>query len=115
MLCKGTRRSSFTCVSEEARRSYPAMFEEEARNSNTSAQRLQALSTDPCLRIIIAGNPATPAGLLEHLAQDQDEGVRQAVTGNANTPWQTLEHLAEAFPHEFLSNPVLPLHLLAHP
>ncbi|HET8846507.1 MAG TPA: hypothetical protein VFN35_33900 [Ktedonobacteraceae bacterium] len=87
----------------------------EAANPATSAQRLEALSTNPFLRRIVAGNPAASALLLERLAQDQDEAVCQAVASNPNTPWKTLEALAEAFPQAFLHNPVGLWYLLGQP
>lgn len=89
--------------------------QEEARNPATHLQRLETLCTDSALRILVAGNPAAPLHLLEILAQDQDEVVRQAVASNPNTPWKTLEELAWEFPKEFLHNPAGSLQMLAHP
>lgn len=91
------------------------MSQEETSNLTTSAQHLESLCADPGQRITVANNPATPANLLERLAHDQDGQVRQAVAGNPNTPWRTLEHLAWEFPHEFLTNPVAPLQIIAYP
>lgn len=50
-----------------------------------------------------------------HLAQDRNSQVRQAVASNPNTPWPILEHLAWMFPHSYLSNPISPLQMMAHP
>lgn len=66
-------------------------------------------------QLMVASNPATSAYLLEDLAEHQDKEVRRAVASNPNTPWWTLEHLAEEFPQAFLSNPVAPLQIVAHP
>src|SRR4051812_1083296 len=91
------------------------LWQEEAGDPKTSAQRLETLSTDMSLRRIVVSNPAAPASLLVQLAQDQDVQVRQAVASNPNTPWQTLEYLAKEFPYEFLHNPIMAFHLLANP
>lgn len=66
-------------------------------------------------QLMLASNPATSAHLLENLAEDQDEEVRRAVASNPNTPWQVLMQLAWEFPQAFLSNPVAPLQIVAHP
>lgn len=95
---------------EEAHHSH----EEEASNPATTTERLEALSNDPSLQAIVAGNPATPTYLLERFSRDQDAQVREKVASNPNTPWRTLEQLAWEFPHEFLSNPVVPLQMMAH-
>lgn len=87
----------------------------EASDPATSVQRLEELCTDPHLRVIVAGNPSTPANLLATLARHQNEKVRQAVSGNANTPWLVLEQLAWEFPRAFLTNPAGQFYLTKHP
>lgn len=86
-----------------------------AGDPQTSAQQLEALSQDLRLRILVAGNPASPTHLLEELAHDQGIQVRANVAGNPNTSWPTLEALAWEFPHAFLHNPVGPLQMIANP
>ncbi|HET8840987.1 MAG TPA: hypothetical protein VFN35_05935, partial [Ktedonobacteraceae bacterium] len=80
-----------------------------------SVQRLESLRDASAWRLMVASHPAAPTALLECLAQDQGEQVRQAVAGNPNTPWHILEHLAPEFPRAFLHNPVGPVQILAHP
>src|SRR4051812_555878 len=92
----------------------PILQQQEAGNPSTSAERLTELSAYPELRILVVGNPAAPASLLEHLAHDQDAQVREKVASNPNTPWQILEHLAWEFPSAFLHNPLGPIQILAH-
>lgn len=87
----------------------------EAGNPTTNARRLKTLSADATLRALVAGNPAAPSDLLKRLAGDQDEAVRKNVASNPNTPWKYLKKLAWQFPQEFLHNPAMFLHLLAHP
>lgn len=86
-----------------------------ASNPTTRAKHLKALSADPRLRIVVAGNPAAPASLLEDLAREEDASVRLAVAGNPNTSWPTLLRLAREFPHAFLHNPVGLLQMLSDP
>lgn len=88
---------------------------EEASNPATSAERLIELSEHAELRSTVASNYAAPASLLERLAGDQDEAVRQAVARNPNTPWKTLQGLAIEFSQEFLHNPAARLQMVAHP
>lgn len=98
-------------LDEEARRKQL----EEASSLSTSSQQLETLSADPHLRIVVAGNPASPAKLLARLARDQDIHVRRAVASNPNTLWSALEDLAKEFPYEVLHNPVGQLQILTHP
>lgn len=91
------------------------MFEQEARDTATSAERLEELSNNPALHILIASNSAAPAKLLETLATDQDAQVRAAVASNPNTPWPTLEDLSWEFPRAFLHNPLGPIQMVVHP
>src|SRR4051812_32448940 len=106
-----SKESSF-----QARRRHQAMSQEaEACNPTTGAEQLEALSIDPRLRPLVAGNPATPADLLKRLTWDQDIQVRRAVASNPNTPWLNLERLAGEFPHEFLHNLVGLLQLMTRP
>src|SRR5689334_12304436 len=91
-----------------------SMTEQEASDPATSGQRLLELSADSQMRILIAGNPASPAHLLESLAHDQDTNVREKVAGNPNTPWPTLKNLAWEFPSAFLHNPAGSVHAIAH-
>ncbi|HET8844617.1 MAG TPA: hypothetical protein VFN35_24315, partial [Ktedonobacteraceae bacterium] len=90
------------------------MPEHEAYNTATSVERLVELSEDPALRIMVAGNPASPTNLLALLAQDHDVQVREQVASNPNTPWPVLEQLAWEFPHAFLYHPVGSLQVMAH-
>ncbi|HET8842085.1 MAG TPA: hypothetical protein VFN35_11495 [Ktedonobacteraceae bacterium] len=88
---------------------------DEAGNPTLSPERLEALSTYPYLRGIVASNPGAPASLLERLARDPHDQIRQAVAGNPNTPWPLLVQLAWEFPRAFLSNPVGPFQIMAYP
>ena len=60
----------------------------------------------------IAADPATPPGVLEQLAQNDQPMVTRAVAANPNTPLTTLLWLSEQHMTEFTRNPALPLHLL---
>lgn len=91
------------------------MSEQQARDTTTSAWRLEELRVDPALRLVVASNPAAPAQVLEILATDPNVQVRAAVASNPNTPWTLLKELAPVFPHAFLQNPAGSLQLLAHP
>jgi len=67
-----------------------------AGNPNTPAKVLDRLSQDPfsIIRRHVAGNPRTPKDILRRLAMDQDLDVRLAVAENTHTPPDTLAILA---------------------
>lgn len=85
------RRKQYSMLSDGEQRRY-----DKASNPETSAERLTELSAVPHLRSAVAGNAATPANLLEHLAQDQDPQVRLAVAGNPKSEdlasWQESDY-----------------------
>ncbi|WP_376794966.1 hypothetical protein [Thermogemmatispora sp.] len=87
----------------------------EAQSLDTAPERLAELSQMPALRPLVAANPATPPAVLEQLSRERDLSVRRAVARNPNTSLDLLLELAREFPHEFLSNPVLPLLNLTQP
>ena len=60
-----------------------------------------------------ATNPETPEARLNKLAEIAP--LRPLVAANPNTALPTLLRLACDFPHEFLANPAVPLHLLVQP
>lgn len=91
-------------------------LQEEAKRLATGSLRREDLGTaSPELRALIAGNPATPAEMLEDLAYDKEAQVRAKVAGNPNVPWRWLEYLAWEFPQAFLSNPAALLQMMAYP
>lgn len=67
-------------------------------------------------RLRLAGDPATPADVLEVLAEDEHWGVRRSVSSNPSTPSQVLEALATdgewAVRGNVASNPSAPLWVL---
>jgi hypothetical protein len=65
--------------------------------------------------ILTAENPNMEPELLRQLADSDDIAIREAVAANPNTPTEVLLKLAEAFPQQFLNNPVLSLLLLENP
>ncbi|WP_069801356.1 hypothetical protein [Thermogemmatispora onikobensis] len=87
----------------------------EAQDLDTTPERLIELSQQPALRPLVAANPATPPAALEQLSRERDLTVRRAVARNPNTSLDLLLELAREFPHEFLSNPILPLLNLTQP
>ncbi|WP_052887981.1 hypothetical protein [Thermogemmatispora carboxidivorans] len=87
----------------------------EALDLDTPPERLTELSQQPALRPLVAANPATPPAVLEQLSRERDLSVRRAVARNPNTSLDLLLELAREFPHEFLSNPLLPLLNLTQP
>ncbi len=89
---------------------------QEAANTHTSPERLKELWLhSPKLGIILASNENAPAELLQELAVNEDEQIRQAVCSNPNTPTDILFKLGEEFPQELFDNPVFSLLLLENP
>jgi ribosomal protein L17 len=84
--------------------------EEESKDIVTSPENVTA---DGNLRT--AENPNVEPELLRQLAVSEDRAIREAVAANPNTPTEVLLKLAEAFPQQFLKNPVLSLLLLENP
>lgn len=87
----------------------------EAASQETPPERLEELSQQEELRVVIAANAATPASVLKRLGREGESRVRQAVVGNPNAPLETLYRLACEFPREFLANPLLPLLEITNP
>ena len=114
-------------------------FEEEAKNHNTSEERLREIAASNIyLAEIVASNPATPGKLLQELSQQsinlakivasnpmtpaeilrqmaskrKDSTIRKNITANPNTPIDVLLKLGEKFPGQLLNNPIWSLLLL---
>src|SRR5690242_7894296 len=87
----------------------------EATSQETPPERLEELSQQEELKVVIAANAATPASVLKRLGREGESGVRRAVVGNPNAPLETLYRLACEFPQEFLANPLLPLLEITNP
>lgn len=67
-----------------------------AMNSSAPAALLEQLAgdLDEGVRQGVAQNPSTPTSVLEHLAKDKNSDVRSCVAHNPTTPRSVLEHLA---------------------
>jgi hypothetical protein len=88
----------------------------EAEDIETTPDRLLALAgMHPRLAVAAAGNPATPASRLRHLARSQRISIRAAIAGNPNADLETLKLCIPASPSRFLNNPALPFLLLENP
>ncbi len=117
-------------------------FEEEAKNHNTSEERLREIAaSNTYLAEIVASNPATPGKLLQELSQQsidlaqivarnpmtpaeilrqmaskrKDSTIRKNITANSNTPIDILLKLAEKYPGELLNNGAWSLLLFENP
>lgn len=87
----------------------------EARNPQTTPERLVELSKHVELRPLVAANARTSSAHLEELSKDANKQVRQAVAGNANASLDCLLHLAREFPEMFFLNPLCMFLELADP
>ncbi|MEH2045289.1 variant leucine-rich repeat-containing protein [Nostoc sp.] len=85
-------------------------LKQEAKNHNTSPQRLRELAAiNDELTRLVAANPHADSSLLGELAiqarTNKDVEMQRAIASNPNTPTQWLIGLAHLFPEEFFSNP----------
>jgi hypothetical protein len=86
----------------------------EAKNPETSPERLEALLTAGYARAV-AQNPSAPTSILERLSRSVDPEVKGLVAENPNTSLPTLFHLGVSYPSRVVRNPLLPLILLENP
>ncbi|WP_291424666.1 hypothetical protein [Deinococcus sp.] len=77
--------------------------EDWAKDPNTRPEVLAMLSTSPSevVRLLVAQNPSTPDTALMHLAQDEDDQVRQAILKRSRVSSEILR--VAALPRELLS------------
>ncbi|MEH2213581.1 variant leucine-rich repeat-containing protein [Nostoc sp.] len=92
-------------------------LKQEAKNHNTSPQRLRELAAiNDELTRLVAANPRVDSSLLGELAiqarTNKDVEMQRAIASNPNTPTKCLIGLAYLFPEEFFSNPAYDLSIL---
>ncbi|MEH2226861.1 hypothetical protein [Nostoc sp.] len=92
-------------------------LKQEAKNHNTSPQRLRELAAiNDELTRLVAANPLADSSLLGELAiqarTNKDVEMQRAIASNPNTPTQWLIGLAYLFSEEFFGNPAYDLSIL---
>ena len=88
----------------------------EARDENTTTERLDALARKGGdIALAVAGNPCTHPDTLDRLSRNVRRSVRAMVACNPNASMDTLVRCIPANPQGFLDNPALQLLLLTSP
>ena len=105
-----------TDAQPRASRSRKAEQLAEARDENTSAERLDALARKGGdVALAVAANPCTHPDTLDRLSRNVRRSVRAAVACNPNASMDCLVRCIPANPQGFLDNPALQLLLLTSP
>jgi Leucine rich repeat variant len=87
----------------------------EARDIETSPERLHELAQIQAFAYLIAGNPAASVETLRYLAKSRDIAISAAVAENPNAPFDVLQSLLNEHTERVLNNPALPFLLVENP
>lgn len=89
---------------------------QEARDPNTSAERLRSLATgERAVQLAVAQNPSAPPDVLEQLSAEEDDALRSLLAQNPSTPPKILYAMCGQFPQQIVANPVFSLLFLENP